>query len=423
MRSAGKQMTLTRQILLTLITSCFMAQCLAAAPTSPPSGAGASSLDKTTPVGSSRTPTSLIVPIDALLRNLRNGDISHAYNDTTSADFKSATTIEAFTAFVNHNPILIKHKTIELKTNDMQDLHASITVTLDPGKTGVPVNFMLVKENGQWKIWHLSLTPLYSIETLALMKDTAAMHKPIEGQLQALQDGNIPRAYQNFTSEAFRKATTLDAFRAYIKDFPMLTQKGELDFKDPVFDKGTSIIEVHLNGVTASTELEYTVGIEDDEWKVWGVKVLKQLAKVPSATTPEAVGDPANVTVSQTKQAEDGKDAPNGPLEISRIDIGGRQDINTPKTNPLYILKANQGDIYVNLYIRRGIFGTKIELQMIHLDSGTKIPSISTTLQQDGNLMVSFVFTPPLAGWPTGHYLLTSTASTGAQRTLTFSVE
>lgn len=398
----------------------------AAINTNPPSStsAGAASLDKI-PGSSSgpRTPAAIIVPIDAQLRDFRDGDVESAYRDTTSGDFKSATSLEAFKTFVEKNPILSKHKSIEVKTNAIQEQEANITVTLDPAKEAVPVNYLLVKENNQWKIWHMSVTPLYSEETKALMQDQSAMRVPIEAQLQALRDGNIPKAYQNFTSDAFKRAASLEAFRAYVKDFPVLSQPVSIDYKEPIFSKGTSLLEVHLNTETTTTVMEYTLGIEDDEWKIWGEKVLKQLAKAPSDSHPASIGESSNVRVTQTRQASDNTDSPSGKLEFSRIDIGGSLDVKNNKGSATPTLKSNQGDIYVNLYVRYGIFGTKIELQMEHLETHTRIPTISTTLDQDGNIEVSFVYSPPANGWPKGHYVLTAVASTGAVRTLPFLVE
>lgn len=380
-----------------------------------------STLEKVPPSRIARTPTTIIAPIDAQLRNFRNGDIESAYRDTTSTEFKSATSLESFKKFVEHNPLLSKHKNIEVQPNTILSTEASVTVILDPGKDSIPVNYRLIRENDQWKVWHMSVTPLYSAQIRELMKDSEAMKKPIEGQLEALRQGNIPRAYQNYTSEVFKKMTSLDAFRNYVKDFPMLAQTVDLEFTDPAFDKGTSILEVRLNTDSTVTVIEYTLGIEDDEWKIWGMKVLRQLAKM-SATSSDTVGEP-NVKVTQTKQDDEGDETPNAPMEISRIEIGGKTTVGDSKLNAAHILKTNQGDIYVNVFIRRGIFGSKIELQMLHLESRTKIPSISTTLQQDGNIAVSFIFSPPVSGWPQGHYLLTATASSGARNVLEFRVE
>lgn len=391
---------------------------LAASPASGATGPS-STLEKVNPVTAPRLPTAIIAPIDAQLREFRNGQIENAYNNTTSEEFRSATSLESFKAFVENNPLLTKHKNIELQIGTTQPTEASITVILDPGKDSIPVSYRLIRENDKWKIWHMSVAPLYSKQIRTLMKDTDAMHKPIEEQLKALQEGNIPRAYQNYTSETFRRATSLDAFRHYISDFPILIQKVELEFTDPAFDKGTSLLEARLNTDTSTTVIEYTLGIEDDEWKIWGMKVLKQLAKAPS-TASEGVGEPS-VRVTQTKQADDEIASPAAPMEFSRIEIGGKTSMQ--EAGSTNILKSNQGDIHVNLFIRRGVFGSKIELQMLHLESRTKIPSISTTLQQDGNLVVSFVFSPPLSGWPQGHYLLTATSSTGAKRVQEFRVE
>lgn len=403
----------------------FIFLCLASLLSAQDPSAGFSVPTPITTRATTKIPASIVAPIDAQLRNLRSGDIEHAYKDTTSSEFQASTSLEAFKEFVEKYPILLKHKTLEVKPVAIQQNDASVTVVLNPLKEAVTVNYLLVKEHNLWKIWHVSVTPLYSEEILALLHNEQALRKPIEDQLKALKNDNSAKAYQEYTSESFRSSTSLDAFRKFLKEFPIFTHYLDYRFKDPVVEKGTGRVEVDLHTETSITTVEYTLGIEDDMWKIWGIQILKQFAK--EASSQEFQEDNfqevlPKAKVMQTKQPEP-KELSLGPMDFSRIEIGDKIDSDGGITNPSVILRSNQGDIYVNLFVRNGIFGTKVNLAVEHLDTHSSIPAIATTLQQDGNVEVSFVLSSPSTGWPRGQYLLTATSSTGAKRTLRFTVE
>ncbi len=183
--------------------------------------AGVSTSTQVTTRAAPNTPASIIVPIDLQLRDLRAGNIEAAYKDTTSKEFKETTSLEAFKEFVERYPILAKHKTLEVKPVAIQQNDASVTVVLNPQKEAITLNYLLIRENNLWKVWHVSVTPLYSDATLALLQDHTALRKPIEGFLEALQNQNSAKAYQAFTSEAFRTTTSIDVFRKYINEHPV----------------------------------------------------------------------------------------------------------------------------------------------------------------------------------------------------------
>jgi len=378
-------------------------------------------LTQPTPISTpaaSKAPVSIIVPIDSLLREIRDGNIEKAYYNTTSEEFKNATSLENFKEFVAKHPVLMKHHSIEVKVISIQDKEASITVTLNPNKDAIPINFLLTKENNIWKIWHLSVVPLYSEEIMALMKDPTSLQKPIQAQLAALKNDNILKAYQAYTSDQFKKMTSLDSYRAFLKDFPFFVKYNDIQFKEPILEKGTGLQEVNFHTDEVTVVVDYTLGIEEDEWKIWKIQVVKQIAKpseLPSQTSP-----PLNVRISQTKQPE-AKDQSKGPMDIRNIEIGSRSSFNDGSSTKLTSL--SQGDIYINLQVKNGLYGTIVKLELDHTESNTNIPPVSTTLEQDGNVEISFAFTPPPNGWPKGHYNLKINSSNGINKTIPFTID
>jgi len=144
-------------------------------------------------------------------------------------------------------------------------------------------------------------------------------------------------------------------------------------------------------------------------------------------TTPvdstDSSGKKNVVTVTQEKQKDTNPQPVTGPLAFTRIDIGSRVDLNGTIINPSTQLKSNNENIYVNLFVHNGIIGTKIELLMEHIETHSNIPSIATTLESEGNVQISYVFSAEKSGWPPGHYQLIATTSTGIKQTFTFTME
>jgi hypothetical protein len=103
--------------------------------------------------------------------------------------------------------------------------------------------------------------------------------------------------------------------------------------------------------------------------------------------------------------------------------VGTSLNLKGEIENPSIVLKSPQGSIYVNIYVRNGAAGTKVNVSLEHLDSHSMLPEVSTTLQQDGDLILSFAFEAPNQGWPVGNYLIEVTSSIGLQRQYTFVVQ
>lgn len=361
-----------------------------------------------------------LIPIDAQLQALRAQDIERAYHNTTAKDFQEATSLENFTKFVSRYPILFSHESIIIKSQSIKNNEADVIIILDPEKSAVPVRYLLVLEEGKWKIWNMNVTPPYSQAILVLLKDPLTVRKTVEGQLQALHDDDVSKAYTAYFSKQFKKKTSEAVFEQFIKTFPILTQYDAVAFKEPTIDEGTGKVAVDLYSKSGTTTLEYTLGIEEEQWKIWGVQVLGQSAI--GAFTPSQ--DTVNLAPPSAADASHAKE-PNAPqqMQFTKLDVGNSVDEQGTVIDPSPILKVLQDPIYVNLYIKNGVAGTKVELKLKYLESQTSIPPISTTLQQDGSSVVSVAFSAPPQGWPIGRYSIEVSSSTGVTRQFSITTE
>jgi len=97
--------------------------------------------------------------VEKQLTLLKAGDINGAYQ-LTSGEFKNATSLDAFTAFVKKYPSLSKNKshtfTERTVTNNQGTIKGSLTA--EDG-TVTPITYLLVKESGKWLILGIDLNP------------------------------------------------------------------------------------------------------------------------------------------------------------------------------------------------------------------------------------------------------------------------
>ncbi len=489
-----------------------------------------------------QSPDQLISVVAQQLQAFHNENYAGAYNDIVSKEFQKEMPLEAFKTFVQYYPILTKYKKASFDKSSIiiKGDKGSLRVILDPDAAAIPVQYDLIKEGKEWKIWHMHVV----LPTEEKYEDVSLLQHVVEGQLKDMQAGKLDAAY-NYTSKVFRENTSLDAFKEFAQHFPILTSFTSVKYSDPKIEKGIGTIVVELKNQGSAIQLVYTLAVEGNEWKIWVIKVLKftnvmmtennplegvkvsappKVNKMPdqqqkgeeeseqqklidqlnavikeqqqaiqqddittayvkytsdefkSSTSPDAFKDfiarfPAfskgmgtpfekltldnNVpTLSGTLMTENGdmfhveydfiheKDAwkilhieispeenaaairkgiseskGNGPMEFSKILIGNTVDKQGLVQDPKNVLKSTGGNIFVNLFIQNGKKGTRIELTLKNLDTGSNTPGVSTSLEDDGSAMISYDFTPPEKGWPVGSYRLLATSSTGENKT------
>lgn len=101
----------------------------------------------------------LVEPIERQLAALKAGDMQAAYEETSEA-FRQATPLDAFTTFVGNHPILKDAASHSFPNRSFENDQGTISGSLTSSSGGVvPAKYDLVKENGVWKIIHISLEP------------------------------------------------------------------------------------------------------------------------------------------------------------------------------------------------------------------------------------------------------------------------
>ncbi len=105
---------------------------------------------------------------------------------------------------------------------------------------------------------------------------TGGLVEPIDRQIAALKAGNMQAAYEE-TSEAFRQATPMPAFVAFVDANPILKDVASHSFADRSFenDKGTvkGTLTSSTGGVVPAT---YDLVKENAAWKIIHIQLGAQ---------------------------------------------------------------------------------------------------------------------------------------------------
>jgi hypothetical protein len=99
---------------------------------------------------------SLVDVIDDQLEALRKSDVSAAYQEYTSNEFRNTMSPDEFQKFIHAHPILTNNQSAHFTERSIQKHKGTIRGNLTSSDhVKVPVEYELVKENGQWKILSL----------------------------------------------------------------------------------------------------------------------------------------------------------------------------------------------------------------------------------------------------------------------------
>lgn len=485
-----------------------------------------------------------IAPIANQLDALKLENFDKAYHTYLSREYTTKHSFEEFKEFISHYPILTKFKTASFKEVKVEEDHGTVVVILDPNAGAIPITYTLVKENNEWLINNIVVNLEKSAE-----ENPQQLNVIVQKFLQDIKQGESVKAYKDFTSSKFQEITPYNVLQEFITNFSVLTEYQSLNFAEPKIHEGVGNVNVTLSNQRHKMELLFTLGVENQAWKIWGVKLIKNegiaeesgkqnllleahTTSQPQVTPIQESGDigkrpfsssdldaviqaqlndlsnqlikeayekysssefkkstPLDVfgdfiekypvferhkstifdklvfnnnipTFSGTIIGKDGKEFKveydfikendawkilhivivpkeatekerrtgvnndsKKPLEFVKALIGNTVDKSGIVQDPKTVFKTDSGNVYVNLYIQNGVKGTRIEMGFKHLDSGSSIPPISTTLQDDGSAIISYDFTNPSRGWPRGQYSMLVTSSTGQNKEFLIRIE
>lgn len=381
---------------------------------------------------SAENPQQITVTVQKFLQDVKQGESVKAYSDLTSKKFQDITPYNVLQDFIRNFAILTEFQKIDFVDPMIKEGVGTVTVTISNQRQKMDLLFTLGVEDTAWKIWGMKLLNTSEVDAknksnLLIEAHTASQPqiKPIEesgdigkrpfssdvldaiiqAQLKDLSDNAIEQAYDKYSSKEFKQSTPLDVYADFIEKYPAFQKHKSVVLDKLVFNNNIPTFSGTIIGKDDKEyKVEYDFIKEDESWKILHMLIA------PKEKAEEERRTGVN-------------NGPKKPLEFVKALIGNTVDKAGVVQDPKTVFKANSGSIYVNLYIQNGVKGTRIEMEFKHLDSGSSIPPISTTLQDDGSALISYDFTNPSKGWPKGSYSLLAQSSTGENKEFVIRIE
>lgn len=236
----------------------------------------------------------LIAPVEGQLKALREGRLEDAFSQYTSEEFRKATPHDAFMDFMKEFPELTHHTAVSFNPSASIDADhkGRVQASLIYQDKSYPIDFILVQENGIWKIWSFRIQPAAG-EKIPLKTEEQAPHNQlIQEHLARVAGGSIDTAYITHASSQFKEATSLDRYREFIHNYPEITHYNQVDIGQAEEREGMHLVPVIFHTDKGKSHFDFWFVKEKDASKIWAVNVVN------SASFP-AVGEEEKKILSE----------------------------------------------------------------------------------------------------------------------------
>lgn len=231
--------------------------------------------------------------VENQLQAIRNGKLTEAYYEYTSKKFQEATSLENFKEFVKSlqpfiekSPLSKEETPLDNGTKRVRQIFAA------QDNSRLILDFILVKEDDDWKILNMKLEPEVEEQNLTENEPVS----PIVKLLELLKKNQLKQAYQEETSAQFKAATSLKELNDFLKSFPIFSSYTSYDILD-LKKKGkiAQTIVLFHDGHQKIYAL-FSLSVEGNLWKIHGIEIAKGGNEAPEAFSSE---DLINVIQSQ----------------------------------------------------------------------------------------------------------------------------
>lgn len=339
--------------------------------------------------------------VSGQLDAIKKDKLTEAYYGYTSKMFQKATSLENFKKFMKAYPIFSHHESVRFIDRHSDEDRGSLQALITSDRAvEVPVHYQLVKEGDRWLIERIKIDE--SQESAAAENqlneetfDSTPLKKAIVDQMNLVRQHDFKQAYDQYTSQEFKQTTSFKDFEEFIKENPSFINNKTVELNRLSFDNNIAT----MTGVLKTEDgkafvAEYDLLQENGDWKIFHIKVFPP------------------------KKADDLTE-----LKFSKFVLGSKLNDEGLVSEPRTVFKSDAEDIYLNLYADHIHSGTKINVVFEHVDSNSRIPPVSKVVSEDGNVILTFIFSPPESGWPKGNYRILASSSLGDSSSYDFKVE
>lgn len=347
--------------------------------------------------------------VDHHLDALRNQNIEKSYSSYTSKDFQTTTTLDQFRNFIDAYPVFLNNQSAHFTQRSIEHNIGTLKGNLTSNDhVNTPIEYKLIKEDGKWKILSIRLLKPGKIQNNKEANHAEDLIEVAKGQLKDIQDQKLSEAYENYSSQEFKEATSKEAFYAFIKRYPILNLHHIVSFHKPTIRNGVGTLSVILQSEQIAAYVKYYLIYEDQKWKIWSMRILSPSEKEEKKEIEQSDDQ------SENKVDEEA-------MSFGTISLGNEVDDQGQIKDPKNTFSSDLGDLYVDIEVKNGVKGSMIFLSLQHLESESSIPA-KAAIEENGDTMLMSVFSPPASGWPTGSYKLLLTTSSGLKQEIDFSI-
>lgn len=356
-------------------------------------------------------PKLLDAPVENLMKAISSGDLKKAY-DSTASGFKLVTPYADFVNYVERFPLFMKGQ-FKVTKQYFDKGVGKLQVELTDGNRSILVEYTLSQENEKWKVMGMQILEdamqVAKPQSVEEEFDASFLTNTINGQLLNIRKQEFYTAYKNYTAQQFRESTPFQQFAKFLHQNVIFSDNQSAEFENLMFNNNIATIRGVLRAKNGDTGLvEYNLIKEEGEWKILGIKII------PSESSPKE-----SLTKEESQEERNDK----SPLNFNKMEIGTEINVEGKIKEPLRVIQGPGKEIFATLFVNRGKQGTVVEVIFEHAQTGARIMPVNAQLKQNGDSMLSFVFSPPPKGWPVGKYNLKAKAATGEQGVFPFEIE
>lgn len=180
---------------------------------------------------------------------IKSKEYTKAYYAYTSEDFQKETSLDAFkkgvkgyTLFDDAVGLIFNKREVDENQGFFQGVVKSVH------GVQAPISFWFVKQDDGWKLEGMESEE--AVESVVKQQLLDEIKSPVIDQLDAIRKGHIEKAYQDYASLEFKRATDFAKFSAFIAAFDVIGKSKEEEF-----------LEVHSSGPQATLDLYVHAGI------------------------------------------------------------------------------------------------------------------------------------------------------------------
>lgn len=207
------------------------------------------------------------------IKDLEKDDLDKAYYDHSTKALRDSASLEQYRNLIKKYPILKEQAALRIR--DIAIHEGQATIELEPkASSQIHILIEMLYQNGAWLVDNIHIVDPQAEGKSASDKDGKTLSRALNQHLSLIKEGQIEEAYM-MLSNGFKFATSLDEFTLFLHAYPFIQKHNSVAFNE-YFDGGLGKIRAGMKTGNKTNLVDYTLALEDGDWKIWGFEVLSE---------------------------------------------------------------------------------------------------------------------------------------------------